>query len=229
MINGINSSNSLMGQLGMISARPNPEEMFAKIDANGDGSIDKSELQSFTEKMSNQDGDTIDISKMFTDIDTDGDGAISQDEFLAAKPPDPPQGMGPGQPPDPEKMFSDMDSNGDGSITKEEMKSFMEKMPAHGGQAPDIDKMFSETDSDGDGKISKEEFVTAETKRQQQMQAQMQEMMSQTQSSQTISDENTLYLLKALEDSENSQNQSTIYQYTNLISSSLNSTVNLLT
>jgi len=227
MINGINSSNSLMGQLNMTSARPKPEEMFAKIDSNGDGSIDRTEMQSFSEQISNQDGDAIDISQMFAEIDTDGDGAISQDEFLAAKPPAPPQGMGPGEPPDPEKMFGDMDINGDGSITKDEMKSFMEKMPAHGGQTPDIDKMFSETDTDGDGKISKEEFVATETKRRQQMQAQIQIMMGQNQPD---SNDAASYLLEALEDVEGgSLSQSIINEYSNLIMGNLNSTVNLLT
>lgn len=225
MINGINSSNSLMGQLGMTSARPKPEDMFAKIDSNSDGSIDKTEMQSFSEQISNQDGDTIDISRMFADMDTDSDGLISQDEFLAAKPPEPPQGMGPGQPPDPEEMFSQMDVNGDGVIDKDEMQEFMEKMPARDGKTPDIDKMFSENDSDGDGKITKEEFVAAETTRQ----AQMKAMMSQSQS---VSDDTTSYLLNALEDSDSnnlSLNQSIIEQYSSLLTGNLSSTVNLLT
>lgn len=227
MINGINNSNSLMGQLNMTSARPKPEEMFAKIDSNGDGSIDKTEMQSFSERISNQDGDTIDISKMFAEIDTDSDGLISQDEFLAARPPEPSNGMGPGQPLDPEKMFSDMDTDGDGTISKDEMKAFMDKMPAHGNHAPDIDKMFSETDTDGDGKITKGEFVSAETNRQQKMQVQMQTVMNQSQS---ISDESMSYLLDNLEDSDNNGlNQSIIDQYSNLLSRNLNSTVNFLT
>jgi Ca2+-binding EF-hand superfamily protein len=228
MINGINSSNSLMGQLNMTSARPKPEEMFAKIDSNGDGSIDKTEMQSFSEQISNQDGDTIDISKMFTDMDTDGDGSISKDEFLAAKPPEMKGGQGPGQPPDPEEMFGNMDANGDGTISKDEMKAFMEKMPARGGKTPDLDKMFSENDTDGDGKITREEFVKAETKRQ----AQMQAMMSQTQSTQNISNESALYLLKALQDNDTgnlSLNQTILDQYSNLLSGSFGSSVNLLT
>lgn len=228
MINGINSGNSLMGQLNMTSAKPKPEEIFAKIDSNGDGSIDKTELQSFSEQISNRDGDTIEISKMFANIDTDSDGLISQEEFLAAKPAEP-RGMGPGQPPDPEAVFSQMDVNGDGSIDKNEMKAFMEKMPGHGGQTPDIDKMFSETDSDGDGKISKEEFVAAETKRHQQNHAQMQPTMSQFQ---TISDDTTSYLLKSLGDGDSdslSLNQSIIEQYSSLLTGNLSSTVNLLT
>jgi Ca2+-binding EF-hand superfamily protein len=227
MIYGINSSNSLMGQLNMTSARPKPEEMFAKMDANGDGSVDKAEMQSFSEEIANQDGDTIDITKMFADIDTDSDGKISQDEFLAAKPPEMKEGQGPGQPPDPEEMFSKMDVNGDGSIDKDEMKAFMEKMPAHDGKSPDVDKMFSENDANGDGKITKKEFVTAETNRQTQMQA----MMSQASSVEDSSDDNTSYLLKTLEESNSNLmlNQVALYQYSNLYSSSLSSNVNLLT
>jgi Ca2+-binding EF-hand superfamily protein len=227
MISGINSNNNLLEQLNMTSAKPKPEEMFAKIDLNGDGSIDKTEIQSFSERISNQDGDTIDISKMFAEIDTDSDGLISQDEFLAAKPPKP-QGMGPGRPPDPEEMFNNMDVNGDGSIDKDEMKAFMEKMPARGGNAPDVDRIFSETDTDGDGMITKEEFVSAETKRQQQMQAQRQTMMNQSQS--VSDDDTTSYLLKSLNDSDNLLlNQSIIEQYSSLFANSLNSTVNLFT
>ncbi len=53
---------------------PDSEEIFAKIDENGDGSVTKDELSSF---MAQNDSD---VGKIFEEVDTDDDGVISRSE-----------------------------------------------------------------------------------------------------------------------------------------------------
>jgi Ca2+-binding EF-hand superfamily protein len=92
----------MSAQLSSSSAAPppppgsppgDPEEMFASIDSNGDGSIAKSELETFLADRSQGDGPTVD--DIFARDDADEDGSISTDEFTAAvsrRPPPPEQG-----------------------------------------------------------------------------------------------------------------------------------------
>ena len=71
--------------------RPNPEEMFKKVDANGDGSISKDEFKAapFAQKEPDK------AEKMFAFKDADKDGKLSKEEFAKR-----PEGKGgkPGQP-----------------------------------------------------------------------------------------------------------------------------------
>lgn len=53
---------------------PSPEDIFNKIDQNGDGSISKDELSSFMAQNNS------DVDKIFKEVDTDNDGLISRSE-----------------------------------------------------------------------------------------------------------------------------------------------------
>jgi Ca2+-binding EF-hand superfamily protein len=75
-------------QLGQPPEPPDPAEMFAKIDADGDGKLSTDELSAFqTEMEKNAPPDGAkgpkppDASQMLSDMDTDGDGAIGEDEW----------------------------------------------------------------------------------------------------------------------------------------------------
>ena len=145
--------------------------MFEKIDANGDGYIDRAEIQAardarFAAADTNGDGalssDEMKAARddaqsrhgqgrkgvSFSDIDTDGDGTISQAEFDAAKSKraervkDYRNKRG-------ARMIERMDANGDGLIQKSELG---------GGFA---DRMFERLDADKDGRISKAEAEAA--------------------------------------------------------------------
>ena len=59
------------------------QELFAKLDVNGDNSIDSSELKAFTDFVSEKTGSTLDSSALMTALDSDGDGSISAGEFKA--------------------------------------------------------------------------------------------------------------------------------------------------
>ncbi|MFT3946914.1 MAG: EF-hand domain-containing protein [Agriterribacter sp.] len=54
-----------------------PEALFKKLDADGDGKISKDEADKAEHKM---------IKDHFSEIDTNSDGYISKDEFKAFKP-----------------------------------------------------------------------------------------------------------------------------------------------
>ena len=53
------------------------EEVWKRIDTNGDNSVDKSEL------LALQHGNKVEADAMFSDLDADGDGSISAHEFLS--------------------------------------------------------------------------------------------------------------------------------------------------
>ncbi|WP_052659270.1 XopAW family type III secretion system calcium-binding effector [Pseudomonas sp. LFM046] len=69
---------------------PNPEEMFASIDSDGDGVLGLEEL---TSAIGTDSG--LDVDALFGELDSDGDGSLNQDEAAALAPPPPPPGQGP--------------------------------------------------------------------------------------------------------------------------------------
>jgi Ca2+-binding EF-hand superfamily protein len=70
------------------------DDLFSKVDANSDGSVDATELKLLTDKIKSDTGQ--DVSAQFSKLDTDSDGKLSQAEFEAGKPQGP-QGAGDGQ------------------------------------------------------------------------------------------------------------------------------------
>lgn len=95
-INGLGRSMNMM----MMSAmrRPDKEQMFVKIDADGSGAINQSELTTFAENISKMTGETINVEEALDTYDTDSDGGLSRkemdsmmkDKMAGGKPPMPP-------------------------------------------------------------------------------------------------------------------------------------------
>lgn len=57
-------------------------KMFAKVDTDGNGSVDQSELGTMLDKISQKTGASFgDTAKVFTAMDTNGDGTLSADEL----------------------------------------------------------------------------------------------------------------------------------------------------
>ena len=116
------------------------EKLFTKLDANGDGGIDKSELGDFISSAASRAGSgTADSAELFSSMDCDGDGAITSSELS--------EGVkslfdelrmqlmtGAGKAteqevvdePDAEDLFARIDTNGDGSVDQSELGSFLE-------------------------------------------------------------------------------------------------------
>ena len=87
MVSGISSVSSVTGNMAMGRMRPpDPEEQFKKDDVNGDGGLDKTELQTVLDKISEMSGkdSSVSVDDLFNNFDSDGDGLLSQQETETA-------------------------------------------------------------------------------------------------------------------------------------------------
>lgn len=110
MMSGISGMSGMMG--GM---RPDPQQMFNRMDKDGSSSIDKDEFSAMAEKMAEETGTEIDVDSLMEEYDGDGDGVLNQEETQAAMeslheqmgpPPAGGPGAGGGPPPPPEEETS---------------------------------------------------------------------------------------------------------------------------
>jgi Ca2+-binding EF-hand superfamily protein len=149
--------------------------MFAKVDADGSGSVDKTELQGMLDKMAEKsDGNTLgSADDLMTKMDSDGDGSLSKDELdegmksLMPKPSSTVDfaqrsGSRPPPPGDSDTTGSStsstdpLDTNGDGTVSTEER--------AAGAVKDMVKDLFAAMDSDGDESVSKSEFAAFKEK-----------------------------------------------------------------
>jgi Ca2+-binding EF-hand superfamily protein len=132
------------------------DDLFSKVDANQDGTLDESEMASFSDKMSEMTGRSSDAAKMMALFDSDQDGSVTESEFNAAGPngPPPPPMMGGNG----ENPFSSIDEDGDGSLNESELAAFTEKMSEITGSELDSSEFLSSLDTDGNGSVSEDEF-----------------------------------------------------------------------
>lgn len=154
------------------------EKMFGKLDADGDGSITKAELEA-APKPEGRGGKAPDAARMLQDFDGDGDGAITQSEMTSGfqrvdarmqsqflRMQEAGGGRGPGgpggEPPSIDEMFGKLDADGDGSISKTELEN---GKPEAASDRPPSDAERMLADLDGDGAISKEEMTAGFEKR----------------------------------------------------------------
>ena len=149
MISSVSSTNSLTSMLQM------RQQMFSKIDTNGDGKHDEDEL---AQMAANGPQGGPGVEEILSRFDSDGDGAISEAEFNAADPGARGQ-MGGVQPMSTEelvaKMFSDIDENSDGALNIDELEQMAAMGPENG---PTAGELLSQLDTDGDGSVSQSEF-----------------------------------------------------------------------
>lgn len=138
-------------------------KMFNKVDADGSGGVDQTELQALFTDISQKTGAVLDAAEQFSAMDSNADGSLSSDELA--------QGMQSLMPPPPSTMefaqsrstnvqsgdlFTKVDSNSDGSVDEAEMTAFTDMMKADTGR--DSPASFSTLDADGDGSLTQDEF-----------------------------------------------------------------------
>ena len=157
MINGIGSYGSYMNYLQpqAMQQQRGPADMFSKIDSDVSGGVSQSELETFTGKISEITGESIDTTDAVSTYDTDGNGELSGDElkeFLAAT------GMlssmrGPAE------MFDDADSDESGGISQTELESLAETIADETGTVIDTTDAVTAYDTNGDGELSSDELA----------------------------------------------------------------------
>lgn len=115
----------------------NEARMFAKVDSDGSGGVDATELKAMLEKgpLSGQAGDSAELLKK---MDSDGNGSLTREELS--------QGMRDLMPPPSTLEFAQSRSAANGE----------------GGEDGD---MFAKLDTDGDGQLSRTEFEAGRTQR----------------------------------------------------------------
>lgn len=127
------------------------EELFNKIDADGDGSITKAEAEEFHAKrqeaqqqvqaflLNLQSGlsgtpteeDGEDGESPFAKLDANADGSVAKDEFLKAISPD-----GDGANGLINRLFTAMDADKSGDISEQEMADFQKKLEERASNGP---------------------------------------------------------------------------------------------
>lgn len=124
------SSASMLQSLHSSRGAEKAQQLFAKLDVNGDGGVDSSELKSLTDYLSDKTGTSVDADSLLKAIDTDGDGSVSSTELTDNV----------------QSFFDTLRAQLSGSSS------------SSAAAAPDAEKLFASLDTDGDGKISLDEF-----------------------------------------------------------------------
>jgi len=161
MVNGISSFNSYQGclQPQAMRPRPDPAEMFKKVDTDGSGGISQTELDAMAEDMSSRTGQTIDTSNALSTYDTDGNGELSSEEMDAFMKSTMQQGMGhPGMAGGPGDLAVALDTDGSGGVSQSELETWAQNMSEETGNTLDTTDAVTTYDTDGDGELSSTEL-----------------------------------------------------------------------
>ncbi len=164
-ISGVGGSSQVWAALSAQRSQQQAK-MFAKVDTDGSGGVDASELGTLLTQVSEKTGTSVgDASEVLKTMDSDGDGTLSSGELqkgMEALFP-PPSTMafaqsrtGPTDSQGQDDLFSKVDTDGSGTLSEDELNALTERMQADGmgGEGPS----FSKLDTDGDGSLSQAEF-----------------------------------------------------------------------
>lgn len=116
------------GPGGPGQGRPDPAELLARLDQDGNGKISRDEVPGR-------------MAQRFDQLDKNSDGYLTKDELARRGGP---RGQGGGRP-DPAEMFNRLDKNTDGKVTRDEAP---ERMAQH----------FDELDKNSDGALTPDEL-----------------------------------------------------------------------
>jgi len=156
------SSSAATGQAG--------DDLFGKVDSDGDGAVSPTELQALLEAMSGGTASKTGVSsdQVFSQLDADGDGSLSEAEFDAGRPSDAAGDAGGmqamGMPPPPggpsgaggsssAASYDPLDTNEDGVVSAAERSAGSTSSVAQDA----ITALFNAIDTDGDASISTSE------------------------------------------------------------------------
>lgn len=177
-ISNIGGSASIAMQSMRSMQRPDPaqmaEKLFSKLDASGQGYIQKSDLQAAFDKISaTTSSEASSADDLFSQLDTDSDGKVTKQEFsdslkqlseqldnhfMSMRMNGGMQGVG-GMPPPPPPQAGEEDAG----FTKEELTSQLDEIGSSDSKRAslisNIVNNFEAADTDGDGKVSFKEAM----------------------------------------------------------------------
>jgi len=145
------------------------QHLFNKVDANGDGSVTKSELDQAVTKAG---GTTTSADALYAALDPNSTGSVSEQQFAQNLPlpyfspamgaqliSDHAQRSGTGSDPATQfkqNLFSQLDANGDGTLPKSELE---QAVTAGGGTSASADVLYAQLDPNNTGSVSEQQFV----------------------------------------------------------------------
>jgi Ca2+-binding EF-hand superfamily protein len=144
---------SFGGDMGGSNGMPSASDLYADMDADGDGSVTQAEFVAVRPDGMSED----DATALYATIDTEGAGSITEEQFADSMKGPPPGGMpaqgGQGAPSS-EETYDALDTNKDGVVSEAE---FVAAHPADvtGEQASGL---FASLDTDSTGSITQDEF-----------------------------------------------------------------------
>jgi Ca2+-binding EF-hand superfamily protein len=180
-ISGVGGASSAWSDASTSRTSAMRAKMFAKVDSDGSGSVDKTELQRMLDHISSKTGNSAgNADELLGKMDSDGNGSLSSDELEAGMKslmPAPKstvdfakQRSGEG-PPAAADLFNKVDSDGSGSLDSGELNQLLDKIASASGAATSSTSgdvaakadaaVFSAMDNNGDGSISPDEFKAA--------------------------------------------------------------------
>ena len=89
----IGAIQSGMNSLTATDLQQMREQMFSKLDPDGDGQIDLEELAADIEAKGTRGGMPGEFLEKLQEEDANGDGLVSEEEFAAFEPPPPPEDL----------------------------------------------------------------------------------------------------------------------------------------
>ena len=147
------------------------QNLFNRIDSNGDGSMSQTELE---KAVTAAGGTTQAADALFAQLDPNNTGSVSEQQFAQAIPGPSysnqmqaqmfgyqAQGWPSSSTTNPvgglaQSLFSQIDSNGDGSISKTELE---QAVTAAGGTTQAADALYAQLDPNNTGSVSEQQFA----------------------------------------------------------------------
>jgi Ca2+-binding EF-hand superfamily protein len=155
--------------------------MFAKVDSNGDGSVNKGELSNMLSEIDKATGQSLsgNIDKTFKQLDANGDGKLSSDELSKGMqsllPPPSTMDFANGLNADTSgssssgnnssssnpisALFSKFDTNGDGKLNSTEIKALADQIKSDTGM--DVSSKLDQMAKDNGGMISQDQLMAS--------------------------------------------------------------------
>ncbi len=162
MISGVSSNSyssytSSSTTASTAASKKFQEQLLAKLDTDGDGSISKDELSTAVSSSEGKDGITVTLSDAFSDLDSNDDDSLDASELASMQmPPPPPRDAAP-QTDVAESLLSALDTDGDGTINSDELTAGL----SSAGSTADSAQVFDALDTNEDGTVRLDELTAS--------------------------------------------------------------------